>query len=72
MQRSVKGRPPIKAEQWGIRDAIAVVLCEAIVITGDTDAIAKARTIRTDRYERQILDLPPESLAIPHGCNTVR
>jgi hypothetical protein len=60
MLKQLKARPQIKPETWGVRDYIAVTLCQAIADTGDRAAIEQAKTIRTDRYERQVLDLPPE------------
>ena len=56
--KQLKARPEIKPDAWGVRDEIAVILCGAIAETGDKAAIEKARTIRIDYFERQILDLP--------------
>ena len=56
----LKARPPLKKEEWGVRDDIAVTLCQAIANTGDKDAIARAKALREDRLERQILNLPPQ------------
>jgi hypothetical protein len=57
----LNARPQIKPEAWGVRDHIAVTLCQAIADTSDKAAIEKAKTIRSDRYEQQVLSLPPRS-----------
>jgi hypothetical protein len=54
----LKARPEIKRNAFGIRDEIAVTLCEAIAELGDPTTVTKAKEIRTDRYERQILEQP--------------
>ena len=59
--KQLEARPEIKPDAWGVRDEIAVILCGAIAGTGDKEAIEKARTIRTDHLECQILDLPANS-----------
>ncbi|MFN8553803.1 MAG: hypothetical protein U0103_20205 [Candidatus Obscuribacterales bacterium] len=43
----------------GWRDQIAVQLCRALANTGDRRAIQSALAIRTDQYERQILESGP-------------
>jgi hypothetical protein len=57
----LRARPEIKPEMWGVRDHIAVTLCRAIADLGDPAAVAKAKGIRTDRYEQQVLSLPPRT-----------
>ena len=54
----LKARPVIKKESWGVRDWIAIKLCEAIVTTGDKETIERAKKLREDRLEQQILGLP--------------
>ena len=56
----LEARPPLKPEDWGIRDAIATTLCETLAATGDREALEKAKALRTDHYERQLLALPPK------------
>lgn len=48
-------RPVRPLEPRGFRDEIAVTLCQALAATRDKEAIAKARAIRRDYYERELL-----------------
>ena len=57
----LKERPVREKEEWGARDAIAVALCEALGATHDQAAIAKAKAMRKDRYELQVLQIASES-----------
>jgi hypothetical protein len=52
----LQSRPPISKDDFNRRDQLAADLCQALAATHDAKAIAKANELRTDSYERQLLD----------------
>ena len=57
----LKDRPVRQEEEWGARDAIAVALCETLGTTHNKAAISRAKEMRKDRYELQVLQIAGEA-----------